>query len=54
MKLFLAEYVLGRILLHLGCALRGGKVRFHLAGIRRELGRLAAACLPAKRLTKPR
>ena len=28
----------GRVFLHLACIVRGGKVAWHVAGIRRELG----------------
>lgn len=38
MKLLLAQYAFGRMLLYVGCALRGGNARLHLAGCRRELG----------------
>jgi len=31
------EHSLGRVMLHLACLLRDGKVRWHWAGIRREL-----------------
>jgi hypothetical protein len=40
MKLLLAQYAFGRMLMHVGCALRGGNARFHLAGCRRERVRL--------------
>jgi hypothetical protein len=33
----LVEHPLGRVMLHLACLLRDGKVRWHWAGIRREL-----------------
>lgn len=49
MKLVMAEYVMGRILLHVACAVRGGKVRFHLAGIHREIGKLDSAFGTSKR-----
>ncbi len=42
MKLFLANYALGRMFLHLGCIIRGGKVRFHFTGFRREIAGLLA------------
>ncbi len=32
MKLLLAQYAFGRMLLYVGCALRGGNARLHLAG----------------------
>jgi len=37
MKLFLSNFALGRMLLHLGCICRGGKKQFHLNGVWREL-----------------
>jgi len=40
MRLLMAQYAWGRILLHLGCMVRGGRTAFHLTGIRRELERL--------------
>ena len=40
MKLMLAQYTLGRVLLHLGCLARGGQWKFHWVGVRRELKRL--------------
>lgn len=36
MKLFLTRSAVGRMLLHAACVARGGKLRFHSAGIRRE------------------
>jgi hypothetical protein len=36
----LAEFKIGRVVLHLGCLLRDGKVRWHWAGVRREFGRV--------------
>ena len=48
MKLFLTEIALGRVLLHLGCVLRGGRWSFHWCGVRRELRHLLRgmrACL---------
>ena len=33
----LVEHALGRVVLHLACLLRDGKVRWHWSGIRREL-----------------
>jgi hypothetical protein len=35
----IAQYAAGRIVLHLVCIAKGGKLTFHLAGIRRELPR---------------
>ena len=32
------------MVLHLGCILRGGDLRFHCAGIRRELRRVLTGC----------
>jgi len=43
----LVEHSLGRVALHLACLLRDGKVRWHWAGIRREL----RSGLPALRST---
>ena len=40
LKIQLAQKAAGRILLHLGCLLRGGRWDFHWTGVRREL-----ACL---------
>jgi hypothetical protein len=40
------EYSLGRVVLHLACLLRDRKVRWHWAGIRRELR-------PAPRALRP-
>jgi len=37
MKSQLAEHSLGRVLLHLVCLARDGKVRWHWAGVMREL-----------------
>jgi len=37
LKIYLTQIALGRVLLHLGCLLRGGHQDFHWAGIRREL-----------------
>lgn len=37
MKTYLATTRIGRIALHLGCALQNGKWSWHLAGIRREI-----------------
>jgi hypothetical protein len=37
LKLRCCRYALGRMALHLACICRGGKARFHLAGVRREL-----------------
>ena len=39
-KIHLAQNAAGRIALHLGCLLRGGRWTFHWAGVRREVGRL--------------
>ena len=36
MKTMLVKSSVGRILLHVGCLCRGGKWRFHLAGVRRQ------------------
>jgi hypothetical protein len=36
MAMFLSRFILGRMLLHAGCLLRGGRRDHHLAGIRRE------------------
>jgi hypothetical protein len=36
-ELYCSRHPLGRVALHLGCICRGGKIRFHLAGVRREL-----------------
>jgi hypothetical protein len=41
MKTWLAERSSGRALLHLVCLLRDGHVRWHWAGIKRELQKLA-------------
>lgn len=35
-KLTLSQSAGGRILLHLGCLIRGGRLSFHLKGVRRE------------------
>jgi hypothetical protein len=37
MKTYLSTTKIGRIALHLSCALQNGKWAWHLAGIRREL-----------------
>jgi len=37
LKMKLAQHTIGRVLLHLGCLLRGGRWSYHWAGIRREL-----------------
>jgi hypothetical protein len=37
MKLFLAQHSLGRVVLHVGCLLRDGRLRSHWAGVMREL-----------------
>lgn len=39
-QIYCVQFALGRLLLHLGCLLRGGKPRFHWAGVRRELASL--------------
>ena len=39
-QFYCAQHVLGRVLLHSGCLLRGGRWEFHWAGVRRELARL--------------
>jgi len=39
-KIQLTQKPLGRVLLHLGCLLRGGQWGFHWTGIRRELAGL--------------
>ena len=39
-QLYCAQFALGRLGLHLGCLLRGGKFRFHWTGVRRELASL--------------
>ncbi len=39
-KIHLTRIAVGRMLLHLGCLLRGGRRGFHWAGIRRELTKL--------------
>jgi hypothetical protein len=36
----LAQKAAGRILLHLGCVMRGGCWEFHWAGVRREMAGL--------------
>jgi len=36
-KIQLAQKTGGRILLHLGCLLRGGRWKFHWAGVCRQL-----------------
>jgi hypothetical protein len=41
MKTQLAEHPSGRVLLHLACLLRNGNVRWHWAGMKRELQKLA-------------
>lgn len=40
----LVEHSLGRVMLHLACLLRDGKMRWHWAGIRRKL-RLTSSTL---------
>jgi hypothetical protein len=42
----LVEHSLGRVMLHLACLLRDRKVRWHWAGIRRELRPAATATPP--------
>jgi len=32
-----SQHCLGRMFLHLGCIIRGGNIKWHLVGIRREL-----------------
>jgi len=39
-KMQMTENGCGRVLLHLGCLLRGGRWEFHWAGVRRELTRM--------------
>jgi len=39
MKTWLIERSSGRVLLHLACLLHDGKVRWHWAGMKRELRR---------------
>jgi len=36
-KMYLTRIAPGRVLLHLGCLLRGGRWDFHWGGVRREL-----------------
>lgn len=45
MKMFLTRSSIGRMLLHAACVVRGGKLRFHCAGIRRECSGLCRAAL---------
>ncbi len=40
LKIQLAQNAAGRIALHLGCLLRGGRWNFHWTGVRREVDRL--------------
>jgi len=40
MALFFSRFIVGRVLLHAGCVLRGGCVRHHWAGVRREISSL--------------
>lgn len=37
MKFFLTQSAAGRLLLHIGCICRGGRIDFHLAGVRRAV-----------------
>gem|GEM_PF-2288123 len=37
LKQFLSRFRLGRAVLHLSCILRGGKVSWHVEGVKREL-----------------
>lgn len=39
-KIYLTQNAPGRMLLHLGCLMRGGQWKFHWAGVRRELAGL--------------
>jgi hypothetical protein len=50
MKTWLAERSSGRALLHLICLLRDGHVRWHWAGMKRELQKITAR-RPAEALT---
>lgn len=45
MKLFLTRSAVGRMLLHAACVMRGGKLHFHSAGIRRECSGLCRTLL---------
>ena len=47
-KLLLTRVAVGRMLLHLGCIVRGGRVLHHLEGIKRELRRCCALVLPVR------
>jgi hypothetical protein len=42
----LARFTLGRVLLHFIAMLRDGAVRFHAAGIARELSRIVGGAAP--------
>jgi hypothetical protein len=48
MRLLMAHFALGRVFLHVGCLIRGGKPGFHLTGIRRELARVTSTCRPCR------
>ena len=39
LKMQLAQNATGRILLHVGCLIRGGRWEFHWAGVRRAVAR---------------
>ncbi|HEX9783146.1 MAG TPA: hypothetical protein VGA56_10520 [Opitutaceae bacterium] len=43
----LARYDVGRIILHLACMVRHGNVRWHWAGIVREVERWCQRCHPS-------
>jgi hypothetical protein len=52
MKRFLAQIALGRMFLHVGCICRGGKVGFHMEGLRREIRQISRAFIPLRRTPK--
>jgi hypothetical protein len=52
---FLVDFRLGRVLLHLAAMIGDGAVRFHVAGIRRELASTTrAACGALDSIALPR
>lgn len=44
-KEFLVQRPLGRVTLHAWCMVRGGRVRWHMAGIVRELRQVVSSSL---------
>ena len=53
MQMSFSNFCLGRMALHLGCMVRGGKVKWHLGGIRREFSQRLFTVLQKSRRPAP-